>query len=147
MRNVYPLAVLDLPMEERVQNCVRDYVIQLFPRFEVRHGGELAHAKYREWFLASLGRVKNRLGGERYQRVDSQLQEALKEFQQTGDTLGFCKPLETLLRDYYDPMYEYALSKRQGKVIFRGNTQEMLEWAQNYAVAVPDYVVTKSSAR
>jgi tRNA 2-selenouridine synthase len=38
-----------------------------------------------------------------------------------------------LLEKYYDPMYEYQLSKRAGKQLFSGDRQAVIAWAQQGA--------------
>ena len=38
-----------------------------------------------------------------------------------------------LLETYYDPMYEYQLQQRQGDVLFRGNRDAVIAWAQQGA--------------
>ena len=35
-----------------------------------------------------------------------------------------------LLKNYYDPMYEYQLNKKLHRVIFRGDKYEFLEWVK-----------------
>jgi tRNA 2-selenouridine synthase len=37
--------------------------------------------------------------------------------------------IETLLLDYYDPMYEYQMNKREGRVLARGNRAEIIALA------------------
>ena len=39
--------------------------------------------------------------------------------------------IELLLVKYYDPMYEYQMSKREGQVIARGTRLEIIERARD----------------
>ena len=39
---------------------------------------------------------------------------------------GFRKPIQSLLEDYYDPMYDYQMSERKGEILFHGNMQELV---------------------
>ena len=41
--------------------------------------------------------------------------------------------IAALLTDYYDPMYEYQLGKRSGKILFRGTLQEVVARAAELA--------------
>ena len=34
-----------------------------------------------------------------------------------------------LLEHYYDPMYEYQLQQRDGRVLFRGDREAVINWA------------------
>ena len=45
----------------------------------------------------------------------------------TDDYAGF---IEFLLRNYYDPMYDYQLKQKNRPVLFKGSAGELYEWAQ-----------------
>lgn len=126
----YPLVVLHTPMEERVEIAVKDYITDLFPHYQSAYG-ELAHSTFSDKILHNLSRIKKRLGGERYTILNGQLTEALVAMAD-GDSTGFAAPIQTLLSDYYDPMYDYQLSKRHGPILFEGDKQSLLEWAEVY---------------
>jgi tRNA 2-selenouridine synthase len=38
-----------------------------------------------------------------------------------------------LLVDYYDPMYEYQMTKKQQRVVFKGDSRAFLNWAAEFA--------------
>merc|ERR1711879_600067 len=73
---------------------------------------------------SSLSRVQKRLGGVRYQALETQLNQAL-EAHKNGEPDAHRGWISALLTDYYDPMYEYQLSKREDKIVFRGNRTEV----------------------
>ena len=56
---------------------------------------------------------------------------ALKEFHQSGEVEDFYEGIQVLLEQYYDPMYQYQLAKKQIEVIFEGPEQEYVEWAKS----------------
>ncbi|MGR7902800.1 hypothetical protein ACU6X1_25175, partial [Klebsiella aerogenes] len=56
------------------------------------------------------------------------LERALADQKTTGDTQTHFSWLIPLLNEYYDPMYRYQLSKKQHRIIFRGNYQEVEHW-------------------
>jgi tRNA 2-selenouridine synthase len=130
MAAYYPSVRLEVPMEERVSSCVKDYITDLFPHFLAAHG-ERAHELFRQKYLDNLFKIQKRLGGDRYKLIHEQFNLALDKFEH-GDETGFCEPFETLLRDYYDPMYDYQSTKRQGKLLFSGAESEVLQWCQDY---------------
>jgi len=49
---------------------------------------------------------------------------------QDRDLSGHRQWIALLLEKYYDPMYEYQLSKRAGKQLFCGDRQAVIAWAQ-----------------
>jgi len=130
MTEQYPIAVLHTPMEERVAIGVKDYITDLMPHYQEQHT-EQAHEIFSEKILFNLGRIQKRLGGELHKTLHTQLADALNIFK-NGDDSGFYEPIETLLRHYYDPMYDYQLKKREGRILMRGNKEELQEWAEQY---------------
>ena len=48
-----------------------------------------------------------------------------------GDLSGHREWIARLLGEYYDPMYEYQLSKRQGEQIYRGERRAVVEWIRH----------------
>jgi tRNA 2-selenouridine synthase len=130
MTEQYPIALLNTPMEERVAIGVQDYITDLMPHYQAQHGGQ-AHDIFSEKILFNLSRIQKRLGGELHKALHDQFSLALKAFE-SGDDSGFYEPIETLLRQYYDPMYDYQLNKREGRVLMQGNKEELREWAEQY---------------
>ena len=122
------MVVLEASTADRTQLTVEDYVINYWPQLQAAHG-ELAAEKFSEQFLGSLQRIKKRLGAERYIYIEGLFQDAIKAFLEHGDADGFSEGFGLLLTQYYDPMYDYMLEKRQGDVIFRGNAEEVIKFA------------------
>ncbi len=106
-----PLAILECSTEERIERIYQEYVVEplaLAPRSVV-----LPHLR------DSLARLEKRLGGLRTREIMALLQAAfLPSELNVGNHAAW---IECLLREYYDPQYEYAFSKKQRKVAFRGD--------------------------
>ena len=66
-----------------------------------------------------------------HKTLHGQLSEALSALAH-GDEDGFALPIGTLLEKYYDPMYDYQLSKRQGRILMQAPKEELHEWAESY---------------
>jgi len=79
--------------------------------------------------LDALGRIRKRLGGLRHQQLEAVMQEALSQQWQSGDLDRHRDWIRTLLTDYYDPMYDYQLNQRDGRVLKQGGFDELVEWA------------------
>lgn len=133
MAEQYPMVLLQTPMAERVKIGVQDYITDLYPLYQEAHGEE-AHEIFSAKILHNLSRIKKRLGGELHKILDGQLSEALVALGQ-GDEDGFAEPIQTLLSKYYDPMYDYQLSNKQGHVLFQGEQEALVEWANQYEPA------------
>jgi tRNA 2-selenouridine synthase len=125
---VSPMAVVEQSPAERVEVIIEDYVLDLGRRFAAEHG-ELGPGLHREKLQDDLGRIRKRLGGERYQRVSDIMAAAFVAQDESGDLALHRDWVTTLLEQYYDPMYEYQLAQRGGDVVFRGSRDEVVAWA------------------
>ncbi|MEH6472312.1 MAG: tRNA 2-selenouridine(34) synthase MnmH [Halopseudomonas sp.] len=130
------IAVLDEPMALRVEQVRTDYVDELSAEYVSHYGQEEGLQRYAEYMLASLNRVRKRLGGERHAQITEQMQAALDSHLQQGETELHGVWIEAMLSQYYDPMYDYQLNKKQDRVVFRGNQAEVIEWFKQYRTEV-----------
>jgi tRNA 2-selenouridine synthase len=125
-----PMIVLERPLDERIQIILEDYVIDMTAAFQRRDGEASGFANFRQFLRDSLGRLRRRLGGERQQRLDAIMSEALNAQETNGDLEGHRIWIREMLTDYYDPMYDYQLSKRAGEVLQRGGFDDLQRWAE-----------------
>ena len=129
-----PLVMLEEDMSFRINVILKDYVIDLeqyYKNYYQSKGTFVTEEmdpfeKFAEYLLASLERVKKRLGGERYQKINQLMTQALEAHRSSGNIDLHRQWIESLLSDYYDPMYEYQLEKKQNRVVFRGNSHQIL---------------------
>ena len=122
------IAVVDMSLEFRVQRVLQEYVIEMLQEHIVAdqdNGPE----NYKKQLLASLFRIRKRLGFEQYTKLESVMDAAIEEQIASGNTSMHHAWIEVLLTDYYDPMYEYQLSAKKDRVVFSGDYQQVLEWA------------------
>ena len=139
---------------QRVDICIQEYVQNPFLAFLVVGEHECndndndnginiegeAHARIRNTFLGAVGRIQKglqkRLGGTRNRGNDilGEFENAFDLFESSNasNVSGFRKPIQSLLEDYYDPMYDYQMSERQGEILFHGNMEELVKWAEDY---------------
>ncbi|MEE4146437.1 MAG: tRNA 2-selenouridine(34) synthase MnmH [Halieaceae bacterium] len=125
---VSPMAVVEQGLAERVEVIVEDYVLDLGRRFAAVYG-ESGFARHREKLQDDLGRIRKRLGGERYQWVSDRMADAFLAQDESGDLALHREWIAALLEQYYDPMYEYQLAQRGGQIVFRGSRDEVVAWA------------------
>lgn len=124
-----PLLVLEQPMEERIRIIREDYVVKMVADYTHRDGQEAGWHNFEDYLLSALDRVKKRLGGERHQALRSQMEDALKAQLATGSVSGHDGWIQSLLEDYYDPMYDYQLEQKAGRILVRGGPESIYQWA------------------
>ena len=125
-----PMLVVEESMGERINVVIDDYVVDLGHRFAQLHGEE-GPRLHSEKLLEDLSRIRKRLGSERYQAVSALMTGAFTEQHNTGSLSLHREWIGALLEKYYDPMYEYQLSQRTGRVIFRGSRDEVVARASD----------------
>ncbi len=103
-----PVVLLDIPFEQRVANIRREYVDE--PLHEGREQAAL-QGQYR----AAVTRIERRLGGARCRDVVAALDRGFT----SGSHEGW---ITRLLEWYYDPMYDYQLTKKQARIRHTGDT-------------------------
>lgn len=124
-----PILILECDMQQRVENCFDDYVPDLLQRYQSSHGREAGFNAYANHHRDSLSRIQKRFGPVRYQHALELLNIALQRHERNGDTSGYAGFIEFMLREYYDPMYDYQLSRKQHRVMARGTADELFDWA------------------
>jgi tRNA 2-selenouridine synthase len=106
-----PMIVLETGLEERARRIFAEYVLE--------PAGRASANELHGFLAAALERVHRRLGGLRFQRIRSELQAAFTapeyEFENHAPWI------ESLLREYYDPLYEHSLRVNERPVLFRGD--------------------------
>ena len=110
------IALIESDLEERTAHIEQEYVTAALIEFAA-HGltAEDLHQSYE----AALLRIAKRLGGVRLAAMQKLLKQA---FAGQGSHLAW---IHYLLSEYYDPMYDYQLSKKQHRIRFRGSRDEV----------------------
>ena len=128
------LVLLETPLEERVQITFDEYVTAALLEY-VRRFGENGDRRWFDEMDGGLNRIRKRLGSERYLHLKSLLHSAFVHQQASGGTEAHKAWIEILLRDYYDPMYDYQISKSPIPIVFRGNAEEVLSFIRTEQTA------------
>jgi tRNA 2-selenouridine synthase len=128
MRNS-PLIVIEEPYESRLERLMQEYVVDMLLEFEDSNP-ENAFASFSDYLLTSLERVQKRLGPARYELSYRSMQKALHKHSQSSDTSGHYDWLKIILDNYYDPMYEDQLKKREEFISFRGTYLECKQYLE-----------------
>jgi len=125
-----PVIHLEIPFDERVQITFDEYVTAAQAAYAEAFG-ETGLFQWLEDLQGSLQRIRKRLGGERMKRVSLSMQSAFDQQQATGDASLHKQWVEFLLREYYDPMYDYQLEQKQQKIVFAGDARAVREYLLN----------------
>ncbi len=126
-----PIIILETQMNERIDNCFDDYVTDLLQRYQNALGERQGFEAFAEHHRGSLYRIRKRFGGENYQQALDMLNAALLAHLKHNDTQGYRQFIAMLLSDYYDPMYDYQLSQKVDRVVFKGNSEQILAWVDS----------------
>lgn len=123
-----PLVRLDSDIEARTEHSWLNYILRKSSEWQQELGDEAAGF---EAFVSdlrdSLKRVQKRLGGDRYVEVSEMMERAIHAHR-AGDPSLHRDWIRKLLRDYYDPMYDWQWQRHEGRVVFQGNYDEVLAY-------------------
>lgn len=123
-----PMVWLEDTLENRIRRILRDYIVKLRDEFEGAHGEEQGFVLFAERLRQSLGKIKKRLGDERYQRLAKIMDNALSEQGRTGSTELHWSWIEKLLVHYYDPMYTHQRELKASRVEFVGDQRAVVDY-------------------
>jgi tRNA 2-selenouridine synthase len=130
-----PIVKLEVSDDERNRISVQEYVLDIHQQFLAQHNNqEQAFKQLSEHLLASLEKIQKRLGGVRYNKARETMQQALGQYKADKNLQGFAPLVNVLLFDYYDPMYDYQMSKKQHRVVFSGSQQAVKDYLRDYKV-------------
>lgn len=102
-----PLIILEVDHEERLQIIFDDYV-------------KNSNA---DFFVAGLTRIMKRIGATKFKALSEEIISAFQKPLTVSSHEGW---ISTLLKEYYDPLYQKDLRYNQDKVIFRGKEKEIV---------------------
>ena len=128
-----PLVVLEASVARRVENTRQEYVHEALAEYREIHGDQEGFERWAAYLLDSLDRIRKRLGGSRHRELRVQLESAIARHREHGDTSGHHAWIETLLVDYYDPMYDYQIRKNADRVVFRGDAAAVADYLRQRA--------------
>tara|TARA_B110000503_G_C7131019_1_gene406806 strand:- start:607 stop:1734 length:1128 start_codon:yes stop_codon:yes gene_type:complete len=124
-----PIMVLSDDFDARVERIFGEYIVKAIAAWEQEISDpKEAFLAFGDSLLQSIFRIRKRLGNEAHTHLVKLLQKALS-LQSNEDNLTDHKAWITyLLTHYYDPMYDYQLSLKQGRVVMQGTASELVTW-------------------
>ncbi len=122
------MVILSIPLDGRVENTLEEYVIDSQQRYMNHYGEADGLSQWYTYIEGSMKRVERRLGGDRLKAVLAELDHAYRAQLATGSIDAHRDWITIFLRDYYDPMYEYQMSKSTRPVAFEGDASAVIEY-------------------
>ena len=110
-----PIAMIEANLETRVEHIFQEYV-------EDPLSSGLSENKLSGHYQEALNRIHRRLGREKHTSITKKIRGAFdgKSSHQSW--------IKALLVDYYDPMYDYQIQKKQERINFIGSQQEVTQF-------------------
>lgn len=130
-----PLVLVEESLESRVELILQEYVVEMATAFQERDGAEAGFEAFADFLLSSLDRLQRRLGGLRHRQLRDIMEQALHVQKHQGDVSLHKDWISAMLREYYDPMYDYQLRMKPANIAFRGSREEVLQWIGEYRQA------------
>ncbi len=122
-----PIILLEASIEERIDITFQEYIIEALAEHQSYYGEELGFTRWTEQLVESIDKIQRRLGGLRHKELKALLNNAIQQ-QVSGDIESHKEWIKVLLVEYYDPMYDYQLSKKQERVVFKGNKNDVFDY-------------------
>ena len=132
-----PLVLLEANVDDRVNITFNEYITESLAEHQQHYGQDQGFDIWANQLNDAIDRIQRRLGGARYSELKKILCDALLQ-QQTTNNSDFHKTwIRSLLVDYYDPMYDFQISKKQSRVAFKGYSDEVLDFLdKNYNIRI-----------
>ena len=84
--------------------------------------------KLENFVTDNLHRIQKRLGGERHKMLVAKVPAAIDDLRNNRPTVVFNEIVNTLLHEYYDPLYAHKMVGREQQVVFSGSAEEIADW-------------------
>jgi len=126
-----PLILLETSVDERVDITFQEYIDEALTEHLSHLGEEAGFNAWSEQLTTSLDKIQRRLGGARHKELKALLNDAISQQQSSGNSEQHKEWIKVMLIDYYDPMYDFQLSKKQDRVVYRGLQDDVSSFLQS----------------
>ena len=127
-----PLILLEASIDERINITFQEYIIESLAEHQLHYGDEASFKFWAEQLHTSIDKIQRRLGGARHTELKALLTDAIQQQLSTGNTELHKEWIRLLLVDYYDPMYDFQTAKKEDRVVFRGQKNDVLAYLQSH---------------
>ena len=123
-----PVILLEADIEDRVDIVFEEYITKALAEYQNLLGKSQGFDSWAGSLKTALEKIQRRLGGQRYQSLKSIMEDAISRHCKEGLADHHKIWIRGLLVEYYDPMYDYQLSKKTERVVFRGEREGVLDY-------------------
>ena len=127
------MIVLETSFEERINITFDEYIVKA----QVNYKKEFEDTYLVHWsndIKTSMERIKKRLGSMRYKVLRQLFNDAMIEQKEKNSLVKYKLWIAYLLREYYDPMYEYQLKKNKERIIFKGTSKDIINYLKTLKI-------------
>ena len=111
------LVLLEIALEERIQNIIEDYVLA-----PLRDG--ISRTDLLLSLRASLLKIQKRLGGDLFREIRNKMDKAFLD----PENFSHENWVNQLLKSYYDPLYDYQITAKKSRCIYKSNKDGIIEY-------------------
>ncbi len=126
-----PLIILEASINERVDITFSEYIDESLSEHQMHYGTDKGFDVWAAQLQTAVDKIQRRLGGVRHKALKTLLDNAIEKQRQGLGADYHRHWIESLLVDYYDPMYDYQTSKKEHRIIFKGNKSAVKDFLQN----------------
>ena len=123
-----PLVVLQVELHDRVDNVFNEYIVESLSEYQSIYGDSIGFDQWAENLLTALENIQRRLGGQRYKELKAVMEYALQMHRSAAENEHHKDWIQTLLSDYYDPMYDYQLGKKEERIAFQEESEAVMDY-------------------
>ncbi len=122
------LILLEANIDERTNIVYDEYITKALTEYQNLLGESQGFDTWADNLQNALSKIQRRLGGLRYNHLKSIMEDATQKHRTAYEPEHHKSWIRPLLIEYYDPMYDYQLEKKSDRVVFRGESEELLEY-------------------
>ena len=111
------LVLVEIPIEERIQNIIEDYVLAPL-RDGITKDALLISLR------SSLLKIQKRLGGDLFREIRNKMDNAFLN----PENFSHENWVNQLLQSYYDPLYDYQITAKKSRCIYKSNKDGIIEY-------------------
>ena len=123
-----PIILLEASIEQRTNITFQEYITDSLAEHRLHYDEEQGFKIWAEQLHTAVDKIQRRLGGVRYKELKALLDDAIQQQQSCGNAEHHKAWIKVLLVDYYDPMYDFQISKKNDRVVFKGQQKDVLAY-------------------
>lgn len=126
------ILVLEETNENRISRILEEYIINMRETFIIQLGLQCGIDAFQQYLRHGISQIKKRLGGKLHDELQTALSYACHQHEYHNRPEEHREWISRLLKQYYDPMYQYQLNKKSQKILFQGSHQAMHQWLDEH---------------